>query len=118
MSHAFATAGKYFVRIGLVSYIPDDTIIGRIEDRMQGNSEFYRTQIRGQMSAGFRDGLQDKLAQLHRDLFEFAPIQLAQIGRRLNLFKRNVGHTSYRVVSRQHIRPSTITASGSMRKST
>ena len=38
--HAVPAAGQYFMRIGLVSYIPDNTIVRRVKNVMQSNREF------------------------------------------------------------------------------
>ena len=53
---AVAPPGQYFVRIGLVSHIPDQFIARCIEDIVQCNREFNNAQACAKMPASHRDG--------------------------------------------------------------
>ena len=44
-AHAFTAAGKNFVSISLMSDIPYQTIIRRVKNIMQGDSQLDRTKI-------------------------------------------------------------------------
>src|SRR5438309_5521561 len=50
--HRVAPAGEDLVRIGLVADVPDDTVLGRLEDVVQGNRQLDGAEIRGQVTAG------------------------------------------------------------------
>ena len=63
--HASATTGQNLVRIGLMTDIPDQPIIGGIKDVMQGDGQFHRTQIGGKVAAGPGHGLDEKLCLLY-----------------------------------------------------
>ena len=39
-----ATTGEDLMRIGLVSYVPNEFVVRRVKDIMQGNRQFDRTQ--------------------------------------------------------------------------
>ena len=57
---AVAAAGEDLVRIGLMPDVPDQLVIGGIEDVMQGDRQFDDAKARAEMSAGHRhrtDGL-------------------------------------------------------------
>ena len=61
-----AAAGQDLVWIGLVAYIPHQPVIRCVEQIVQGNGEFHRAQIGGEMSAGLTDGLDQVGAQIRR----------------------------------------------------
>src|SRR2546427_6603873 len=44
--HRVAPAGEDLVRIGLVADVPDDTVLGRLEDVVQGDRQLDGAQIR------------------------------------------------------------------------
>ena len=50
--HAGAPACEHFMAIRLMADVPDQAIVRRVENIMQGNREFYRAEIRRQVSAG------------------------------------------------------------------
>src|SRR5881296_667200 len=51
-AHRFAAAGENLVRIGLVSHVPDDAVVRRVEDVVQRDGQLDRPQIGGQVAAG------------------------------------------------------------------
>ena len=61
-------AGQHFVRISLVANIPDQAVIGGVEHVMKGNRELYGAQSCGKMPAAGGDALNQKLAQLLRQI--------------------------------------------------
>lgn len=84
-THLIAAASQNLVRIGLVTHIPHNTIVGSLEHIVQGSGQFNRAQIGRQMPTGFGYGLQNKLAQLSCQLGKITLIKLAQVGGRLDL---------------------------------
>ncbi len=67
------------VSIGLVPYVPDQTVPGGIENIMEGQGEFYHPQVGGQMSANFGDGTDDFFADLLRQQRKIHRPHLAQV---------------------------------------
>jgi hypothetical protein len=51
---AVAPAGDDLVRIGLVADVPDQAVLGGIEQVMQGDGQFHHAQSGAQMAAGDR----------------------------------------------------------------
>ena len=49
--HTFAASGKNLVGVGLMADVPDQPVMRRIEDVMQGNRQFDRAEVGGQMPA-------------------------------------------------------------------
>ena len=62
--HSVAATGQDFVRIGLVAHVPHQTVMRGVEHVMQRHSEFNRTKVGAEVSAGFSDTFQHKRAQL------------------------------------------------------
>ena len=50
--------------VGLVSYIPDDLILGQIESQVKGHRQFHRPQIGTQMSSCNTDTFDEKITDL------------------------------------------------------
>jgi hypothetical protein len=53
-----------FMAIGLVSHIPDDLVIGCMENIMEGYGKFYHPKARAEVSRIGRYNLYDKLPKL------------------------------------------------------
>ncbi len=54
---AVAASGEDLVRVALVADVPDDAVVGGVEDVMQGDREFDDAQPRAEMAAGDRHGV-------------------------------------------------------------
>ena len=78
------TPGQELVRIGLVAGIPDDAIAGRLEQAVEGDRELNDAERRAEVTARLRDGLDDGVADLDRQLGELCLIEAAKIGRVLD----------------------------------
>ena len=50
--------------IGLMSHIPDDLVLWKIQGKMQRHGQFHGTQITGQMTARLTDFLNKELPDL------------------------------------------------------
>ncbi len=59
-----ATASKNFVRISLMTHVPDQLIEWRVIDIMQRHGEFHRAKPGGEMTAGAADAVEQVATQL------------------------------------------------------
>ena len=64
-------ARQHLVRVGLVTHVPDEAVIGGIEHVMQGNREFDRTQASGKMPPSGADAVDQELAQFPGQVLKF-----------------------------------------------
>ncbi len=83
-ANAVAPAGQDLVRIGLVTDVPDQAVVRRVEHVVQGNGELDHPQAGAEMAAGDRDRVDGLLAQLVRQLAQLPALEPAQISRRLD----------------------------------
>ena len=58
------------MRISLVPDIPDELVARRVKDLVQGHGEFHDAQTGAQMSAGYRNNIDEFLPQLVRKLVQ------------------------------------------------
>ena len=65
-------SGEEFMGVRLMSHIPNDVVVRRVEDVMQGNSQFNDSQIRGKMSAVFCDGADDRVTNFLGQLLKLS----------------------------------------------
>src|ERR1039457_3461551 len=72
-----APPGQYLVRICLMTDIPDDAVVGRIENVVQDNRELHGAKPRCEVSAPGADGADEKVPQLLGDPHELGSIDLA-----------------------------------------
>jgi hypothetical protein len=70
-----------FVGITLVSHIPDEFVLGEVEDIMKGNAEFHHTEIRSEVSSAPRNSLDDLLSDLATEPIEFFKIESFDVRR-------------------------------------
>ena len=92
-AHALAPAGQNFVRIGLMADVPDDAVLGRVEDIVQREGQLDRAEVGAQMTAGARHAVQQEVAQLGRQRGQLRTRQSAQIGRGID-GGQQTGHCS------------------------
>ena len=59
-----AASGEHLVRIGLVAHVPNQPVIGGIENIMQRDGELDRAQTGSKMTPASADALDQELAQL------------------------------------------------------
>ena len=79
--HSGSATGEDFVRIGLMTDVPNQTVVRRIEDVMQGDRQLYRAKVGREMPAGPGDRLEQKSAQLVGQLQQLPTIELAHLRR-------------------------------------
>ena len=60
-------------------YVPDNAVVRRVEDIMQGNGQFYRPQGSSQMSWVIGDDPDNEFPQLVGHLRELGGLQFSQV---------------------------------------
>ena len=80
-AHALAPAGQDFVRIGLVAHVPDQPVVGRVEDIVQRHGQLDRAQVGTQVAAGLGNAVEHIGAQFVGQRLELGAGQAAA-GRR------------------------------------
>ena len=67
-----AAAGQNLVGIGLMADVPDDLVLGRVKDVVNGDGQLHSAQARGQVTAVARDHFDDEVADLGGQLRQLA----------------------------------------------
>ena len=67
--HPVLAASQDLVGVGLVSDVPDQLVVGGVEDIMQGDGQLDRAQARRKVPAGDADGLGQVVAQFFGEDF-------------------------------------------------
>lgn len=78
-AHAALAAGEDFMRIALMAHIPHQFILRRVIHIMQRHRKLHRTQIAGEMAAGFAHRFQQESAQFFGHLRQLVSAEGAQI---------------------------------------
>src|SRR5690606_19410355 len=91
--HAPATAGEDLVRVGLMPHVPDQPVVRRVEDVVQGNGQLDDAEAGAKVTAGLADAEEQLLAQLIGQLFQFRFAQTAQLGGRRGPVEQGRGGT-------------------------
>lgn len=78
--HAGAAAGEDFVVVTLVADVPDEGVVGGVEDVVQGDGQLDRAEVGGEVAAGAGDGFNEVGAQFLGKLGELGAGELAQVG--------------------------------------
>ena len=69
-AETLAPAGEDLVRIGLVTDVPQNLVVRRVQQRVQRDGELARTEVRAEMAADFAYGVDDVLAHFLRELLK------------------------------------------------
>ena len=91
--HRITATGEDLVAVGLVTDIPYQAVVRRVEHVMQCDGEFNRAEIRRQMAAGLADRLHQIVAQFLGHARQLAALKQTQFGRRCNGFQQFVLRT-------------------------
>ena len=83
-SDAVAPAGQNLMRIGLVTDVPDQAVLRRIEDVVEGNRQLDHPKPGAEVPAGDRNRIDRLLAQFVGELAQLPTLQAAQVRRRLD----------------------------------
>ena len=75
--------------IGLMTDIPDDLVLWKIETQIKPDRELHDTEIRCEMSAVFAGFLYDKFSYLTGELVKLSVIQLFEIIRKIDFIKKH-----------------------------
>ena len=86
-AHAVAPTGENFMRIRLVTHVPDDAVFRGIKNVMQRDGELNGAKIGGQMPSSFGDRFKQIITQLNGELIEVGAVKLAQRSRIVNIFE-------------------------------
>src|SRR5688572_14822104 len=79
-----APRGQYLVRIGLMAYIPDQSVARRIENVVQRHGQFDNAEAGSEVTSGRRNSADRFGPQFVGDLSELTLAQVPQIGRRFD----------------------------------
>ena len=85
-----AATGEDFVRVTLMADVPDHAIFRRVVEIVQGHGQFDHTQTRAKMAAGRGDRFDQVGAQLARNRRQFAFVEQAQVGGRIDAGKARI----------------------------
>mmetsp|Transcript_3378 Transcript_3378/g.6828 ORF Transcript_3378/g.6828 Transcript_3378/m.6828 type:complete len:166 (+) Transcript_3378:851-1348(+) len=66
---------QHFVRVALVGHVPDDVVLGHVEDVVQGHGELDDAEGGGEVPARFGDGLDELPSEFVGQLFEFSHVE-------------------------------------------
>ena len=80
-AHAITAFGQYFMRIGLMPHVPDQSVIRSIKNLVQGNCQLHNAEPGSQMPPGGRDNIHHLGAQFACQLRQLSIIDLAQFVR-------------------------------------
>ena len=80
----FAAPSEDLVPVSLVAHVPDQPVLRRIVDIMQGNGQFHRAQAGGKMAAVAARPMQQEGAHLLRQRLQLIFRQTPQIFGRIN----------------------------------
>ena len=58
-----APAGQHLMRVGLMAHVPDQAVVRRVEDVMQGDRQLDRAEPCGKVTAARADAMDQELAQ-------------------------------------------------------
>ena len=78
---AVAAAGEDLVDVGLVAGVPQEQVVGRVEDPVQGQGELDHAQVGAQVPAGDRHRLDDEGADLAGQLLQLGLVELPEVAR-------------------------------------
>src|SRR5262245_17635882 len=76
-ANAITPAGQNFVRIGLVTNVPNQLVIGCVRNVVKGNREFDNAEKRAEMNACNSDSIDRSLAQFISNLLKVPRIDTA-----------------------------------------
>ena len=79
------TPRQQLVHVALVAYVEYEMVTGAVEYPMHSHGQLHRSQIGGQMAAGFGDGVHQRAADLVAQRGHGLGRQSAHVGRGLNM---------------------------------
>ena len=82
--HSAAPSGEDFVRVALVAHVPHQMVARGVVHVMQGDGQFHRAEVAGEMAAGFAHRFEQEGAQLGAKLRQLGFVEQAQILRQID----------------------------------
>jgi hypothetical protein len=79
LCHGFPAPGQDLVRIRLVTHVPHQAVVGRVEHIVQRDGQLDGAKVRGQVPARLRHRLEHELSKLRRQPRERLALQFAQM---------------------------------------
>mmetsp|Transcript_13490 Transcript_13490/g.21017 ORF Transcript_13490/g.21017 Transcript_13490/m.21017 type:complete len:286 (+) Transcript_13490:2606-3463(+) len=76
---SITTASEHFVGVALMSNVPDDVILGHIEDVVESSCKFNNTERGGEVTTSFRDSLDDLPTELVGKLLELRHVKAIHV---------------------------------------
>ena len=76
-----ATTGEDLVRVSLVANVPDESVLGRVENVVHRHRELDRPERGARVPADARTSIDNELPDLVRDFLEVLDPQLPEVGR-------------------------------------
>ncbi len=77
---AVAASREQLVRVALVAHVPDDLVLGALQDAVQRDGELDGAQAGGEMAAGLADAGEDGLADLVGEQRQFTLGESLEVG--------------------------------------
>ncbi len=89
-------AGEQLVDIALMAHVPDKLVFGRVENAVQGDSQFHHTQVRAEMTAVFGKDGDQLLADFFGQLLQLVQLEFPDVFRtvhhvEVSVHKRRTG---------------------------
>ena len=88
--------------VGLVAHIEENLVGRRVEDRVEGQSEFDDTEIGAEMTTRFRQGLDQEGANLLSQLPHLRKTHALEVSRRVNRLQQ-CSHVSLLPIKRRAV---------------
>lgn len=86
------------MRVGLVADIPDEAVVRRIKNGVDGDGELHNAEARAEMAAGFGNGLDHVAAEFFGEDFKLLVVQALHVGGDVNPVEKGSGLRRCRVV--------------------
>ena len=83
----FSPTGYQFMRIALMPYVPEQSVVPEIEAVVQGQAQLYDSQVAGQMSAVLGHSLADYRSYFLGQLIQLLRVQFVQVCRRIYMIQ-------------------------------
>ena len=75
----FFAAGQNFVDINLMAHVPDELVLGRVENLVQRDGQFHDAEIRAEMAAALGEALDQFGADFAREFLQLRHRQLFDV---------------------------------------
>ena len=76
---AVAAAGQHLVRVGLVPDVPEDLVARRVQQRVQGDGDLARAEVRAEVTADLPHRVDQEVADLLGDLLELVLGEVVEV---------------------------------------